>query len=97
MRLRERILATSPQGIANALHGLAARPDSRDTLGSIGVPTLIVVGEEDVLTPPAESEAMASAIAGSRMEVIPRAGHLSNLENPGAYQAALTGFLAELG
>ena len=94
--LRERIHATSPRGIASALHGLAARPDSRPTLASIGVPTLVVVGEEDVLTPPAESRAMAAAIAGSRLEVIPKAGHLSNLENPGAYDAALRSFLEGL-
>lgn len=91
--LRERILATSPQGIAQALHGLGARPDSRETLGRISVPTLVVVGEEDVLTPPAEAEAMGTAIPGSRVAVIPRAGHLSNLENPCAYNDALAGFL----
>jgi len=92
--LRERILATSPRGIANALGGLADRADSRDTLGTIGVPTLVVVGEEDVLTPPAEAEAIASAIPASRLEVVPKAGHLSNLENPEAYAAALRSFLA---
>ena len=95
-RLEERIRATSREGIARALHGLAARPDSRETLEHIAVPTLIVVGEEDVLTPPSESEAMAGAIAGSRLEVIPRAGHLSNLERPGEYQATLRGFLESL-
>jgi pimeloyl-ACP methyl ester carboxylesterase len=92
-RLRERILATSPKGIAQALHGLAARADSRPTLDQIRVPTLVVVGEEDVLTPPEEAEAMAAGIAGSRVEVIPRAGHLSNLENPSAYEDALVPFL----
>ena len=74
--------------------GLGARPDSRDTLASIGVPTLVVVGVEDVLTPPAEAQAMAEAIAGSRLEVIPAAGHLSNLENPGAFARALGRFLS---
>jgi pimeloyl-ACP methyl ester carboxylesterase len=93
-RLRERILATSPKGIAQALHGLGARSDSHETLGQIHVPTLVVVGEEDVLTPPAEAEAMAAAIPGSRVAVIPRAGHLSNLESPSAYDDALARFLA---
>ena len=95
-QLRERILATSARGISNALRGLGARADSRDTLGQIQVPTLVVVGEEDVLTPPAESESMAAAIAGSRIEVIPRAGHLSNIENPAVYGAALARFLDSL-
>jgi pimeloyl-ACP methyl ester carboxylesterase len=92
-RLQERILATSPKGIAQALHGLGARADSHETLGQIRVPTLVVVGEEDVLTPPEEAEAMAAGIAGSRVDMIPRAGHLSNLENPSAYNDALTRFL----
>jgi pimeloyl-ACP methyl ester carboxylesterase len=91
--LRERILATSPQAIADALHGLAARADSRPTLAEVRVPTLVLVGAEDVLTPPAESEAMAAAIAGARLEVVPRAGHLANLERPDAVNAALSAFL----
>jgi len=91
--LHERILATSPVGIAQALHGLGTRADSHETLGHIQVPTLVVVGEEDVLTPPAESESMAAAITGSRLEVIPGAGHLSNLENPSAYHTVLARFL----
>ena len=93
-RLREHILATSPQAIADALRGLAARADSRPTLAEVRVPTLVLVGAEDVLTPPAESEAMAAAIPGGRLEVVPRAGHLANLEQPAAVNAALRGFLA---
>ncbi len=92
--LRERVLATSPRAIANALHGLAARADSRAMLPGISVPTLVLVGEEDVLTPPDEAKAMAAAIAGARFEVIPRAGHLANLENPDAVNAALRSFLS---
>jgi pimeloyl-ACP methyl ester carboxylesterase len=91
--LRERILATSPAGIVQALHGLRARADSRPTLSQIRVPTLVVVGEEDVLTPPEEAEAMAAGISGSRVAVIPRAGHLCNLENPSAYDDVLARFL----
>jgi 3-oxoadipate enol-lactonase len=92
--LRERILATSPQGIANALHGLAARADSRETLPTIAAPTLVLVGAEDVLTPPGEAAIMAAAIPGARLDVISGAGHLANLENPEAANAALLAFLA---
>ncbi len=92
--LGERILATSPQAIADALHGLAARADSRPTLVEVRVPTLVLVGSEDVLTPPPESEAMAAAIPGARLEVVPRAGHLANLEQPEAVNALLAAFLA---
>lgn len=94
--VREMILSTPPAGIARALRGMAARPDSTPLLGSIRVPTLILVGEEDTLTPPAESEAMAKAIAGSKLVKIPRAGHLANLEQPAAFTRALEDFLARL-
>jgi pimeloyl-ACP methyl ester carboxylesterase len=92
-QLRERILAASPQAIAAALHGLAARPDSRPTLAAVQVPTLVIVGAEDALTPPAESQAMAAAIRGARLEIVPRAGHLANLEQPAALNTALATFL----
>jgi pimeloyl-ACP methyl ester carboxylesterase len=92
--VRERILGTPQQGIANALHGLAARADSRETLPTIAVPTLVLVGAEDALTPPPEAATMAAAIPRARLDVIPAAGHLANLENPGAVNAALSAFLA---
>lgn len=95
--LRERILSTSPRGIANALHGLAARADSRETLPTVAVPTLVLVGAEDVLTPPAEATTMAAAIPHARLDVVPRAGHLASLESPDAVNAALRAFLASAG
>jgi 3-oxoadipate enol-lactonase len=93
--LRERILATSPRGIANALHGLGGRADSRETLPTIAVPTLVLVGAEDALTPPAEATTMAAAIPRARLDVIPGAGHLANLERPDAVNAALGAFLVQ--
>ena len=92
--LRERILASSPRAIANALHGLAARADSRETLPTIAVPTLVLVGSEDAITPPSEAALLAAAIPRARFDVIPEAGHLANLENPAAVNAALRAFLA---
>lgn len=96
-RVRALILGNRPRGIADALLGLGARADSTATMATIHVPTLVVCGEEDVITPPAEAEAMARAIPGARLALIPRAGHLANLENPAAYDDALRGFLAGLG
>ncbi|HSD67236.1 MAG TPA: alpha/beta fold hydrolase [Vicinamibacteria bacterium] len=92
--VRERILAAAPAGIANALHGLAARADSRGTLPTIDVPTLVLVGAEDALTPTSEATTMAAAIPRARLDVIPAAGHLASLENPAAVNAALRAFLA---
>jgi pimeloyl-ACP methyl ester carboxylesterase len=95
-RLRERILATSPTGIVNALFGLAARADSTETLREIRVPTLVLCGVEDTITPPAESEAMHAAIAQSRLVVVTRAGHLANLESPDDVNRVLRDFLGAI-
>jgi pimeloyl-ACP methyl ester carboxylesterase len=92
-RVREMVLRASPRGIANALYGLAARADSFPTLREIRVPNLILCGEEDTITPVADSEALAKGIAGSRLEVVPRAGHLCSLESPEAVNAAVLRFL----
>jgi 3-oxoadipate enol-lactonase len=95
-RLRETIAANPPRGIADALAGLAARADATPMLREIRVPTLVVCGSEDVITPLAESETLVRGIAGSRLEVVPAAGHLSSLENPEGFNDALRKFLAGL-
>jgi 3-oxoadipate enol-lactonase len=69
-----------------------ARPDSTATLATIDVPTLIIVGDEDTLTPPSEAEAMHARIGGSRLEVLPQAGHICNLERPAAFNHLLMEF-----
>ena len=92
-----RIMAqTSPDGIVGAIEAMMARPDSTPLLGTIDVPTLIVVGEEDVPTPVKDSRAMHERIPGSRLEIIAQAGHLSNLERPAAFNHVLTEFLGAL-
>jgi 3-oxoadipate enol-lactonase len=93
-RLRQIILGTPPRGIVDALAGLAARADSGPALKEIRVPTLVICGDEDTITPLAEAENLQRGIAGSRLVVIPRAGHLANLEQPDAVNQALREFLA---
>jgi 3-oxoadipate enol-lactonase len=95
-RVRAITLGNPPRGIADALAGLAARADSTPTLKEIRVPTLVVCGEEDALTPPADARALNEGIAGSALAIVPRAGHLSSLEEPDAFNRALLGFLAGL-
>jgi 3-oxoadipate enol-lactonase len=75
---------------------MMTRPDSTPTLATIDVPTLIVVGEEDVPTPVKEARAMHAQIPGSRLEIIEHAGHLANLERPAAFNHVLTEFLVAL-
>jgi pimeloyl-ACP methyl ester carboxylesterase len=72
---------------------MAARPDSTPQLAEIDVPTLIVVGAEDAITPPSEARAMHEAIPGSRLVELAGAGHLANLEAPDAFNAAIEEFL----
>jgi 3-oxoadipate enol-lactonase len=86
----------SVEGIIGALQAMRARPDSTPLLAEIDVPCLVVVGDEDVITPVRESRAMHAAIRGSRLEIIPGAGHLSNLERPAAFNAALSDFVGSL-
>ena len=81
-------------GIVGALDAMRERPDSTPTLSTIDVLTLIVVGEDDVLTPVADAESMHRAIYGSRLQVIGRAGHVSNLERPAAFNHVLGEFLS---
>jgi pimeloyl-ACP methyl ester carboxylesterase len=80
----------APDGIAAAVRAMKDRPDSTPMLSSFTCPVTVICGEEDVITTAAESETMHRAIAGSRFVRIPAAGHLSNLENPTAFTAALT-------
>ena len=92
-RVRSLALASSGEAITGAIRALMTRPDSTPLLATIHVPTLIVVGDEDTITPPAASEEMHHAIAGSALVRIPQAGHLSNLEQPELFTAAVAAFL----
>jgi pimeloyl-ACP methyl ester carboxylesterase len=91
--LREVIEANGADAIHDALEALATRPDVSPMLAAVKCPTLVTVGREDVLTPVALHESMRAGIPGARLEVIERAGHLANLENPGAYNEVLREFL----
>jgi 3-oxoadipate enol-lactonase len=83
----------SPQDISLVLRGMAERPDSVGDLKTINVPTLIVTGEEDVLSTVADGELMRQNIAGSQLKVIPKAGHYAPWEQPEVVGPALRQFL----
>jgi pimeloyl-ACP methyl ester carboxylesterase len=89
--------ATVPAGAAAALRARAERPDYRASLRDARVPVLLLVGEEDAYTPVTEAEAMRDLVDGSRLAVVPEAGHLPNLERPELFDAALLAFLADGG
>ena len=90
------IAQSAVDGIVGGLEAMISRPDSAPTCATIDVPTLIVVGDEDVATPPDESRALHASIANSRLEVLQQSGHLSNLERPAAFNTVVSEFLAGL-
>jgi pimeloyl-ACP methyl ester carboxylesterase len=92
-KVRELASRATARGVANALRGMAERPDRTPALGRIAIPTLVVCGAADTLTPPAESERLHKEIRGSELVILEGAGHLSNLEAPEAFTAALAGFV----
>ena len=94
-RWHEVMSATSPQGVAAALGAMAGRPDSFDTLRGMDVPTLIVVGEHDVITPIDCAREMHQASHSAQLEVVPRAGHMVPLEAPQAFAELVEAFLSE--
>jgi 3-oxoadipate enol-lactonase len=91
--VRRMIEANRPDVIAGAVEAMMTRPDSTGLLPGLRVPTLIVCGEEDTLTPPSDSEAMHQAIGGSRLVLLRGAGHLSSLETPDPFNASFRAIL----
>ena len=94
--VREIIRRGTPAGVAAAQRGMAQRPDSTPTLAKIACATLVIVGDQDTLTPLKDSQAMAKAIPGARLVKVKGAGHLANLENVEAFDRALVEFVTGL-
>jgi 3-oxoadipate enol-lactonase len=91
--IRGLIMSNAPETVAGAVMALMSRPDSTPLLSQIHCPTLILVGHQDTLTPPPLSQDMHRAIAGSELQLIADAGHVSNMEQPAAFNLALAHFL----
>ena len=95
--VRRAMEKATPRGVAAALLGMAQRPDMTAELSQIDVPTLVLVGSDDMISPPEEMRGIAKKIPGASFEVIPRAGHLAPLESPAAANRAIEEFLKKLG
>ena len=94
---RRRMIANHRVGITRAVRGVIRRQGVYDQLGRIAVPTLVVVGDQDVATTPEKARRLHAGIRGSELVVIPGAGHTSSVEEPQAVTAALEAFLARVG
>ena len=95
--VREMIISTPKQSLCNTLHALAERKETCDQLPEINIPVLIMVGQEDKITPIAAAQQMHEKILNSKLEIIQQAGHLSNLEDPTAFNTHLVKFLELVG
>lgn len=84
------------EGVIGAIEAMLGRPDSTPDLPTITVPTLVLVGDEDAITRPAEAKAMADAIRGARLEILAQAGHAANVERPAAFNHIVAEFVASL-
>ena len=89
---RQVILRTKPEGIAAALRGMAQRPDVTVRLSEIDVPALVICGQHDGISPPAEMRQFAAQLPNARFVEIADAGHMSPLEQPQAVNAAIREF-----
>lgn len=97
VRSVERMIdAATPQGIAAAARGMALRADSTDLLEHISCPALVLVGEQDMITPPRLAQDYAAKIPGAQFVLIPQAGHLSNMEQSEKFLYLLRSFLSTL-
>jgi 3-oxoadipate enol-lactonase len=91
--IKQIICANSPRGICGTLLALASRTDTTQALSSIHIPTCIIVGEHDMLTPPSDSETMHALINGSELHILAHAAHMSNLENSQEFNERIMTFL----
>lgn len=88
--------AQTPAAMVPALKAMRDRPDSTPSLAKIVAPTLVIVGADDVLTPPSAAHSIAQGIRGAQLVTIPDAGHLSNMEQPESFNQAVKDFLSAL-
>jgi len=95
-QVRDLVESAAPEAVAWAQRAMAARPDTTELLPRLDVPALVLVGEDDAITPVADAHALADALPQAELVVLPGAGHLTAMEVPEAFTDALRAFLATL-
>jgi 3-oxoadipate enol-lactonase len=94
--MQEVMLNTAPATVAAAQRAMAVRQNVTPRLGEMNLPTLVIVGEKDAISPPAEMQTIADSLPQAEFVVVPEAGHMSPLENPAVFNAAVEKFLARI-
>ena len=89
--------AQTPEAVAAASRGMASRADAKDLLARFAGPALVVVGAEDVITPPEKAKAMADLLGDGRLEIVEGAGHLVPVERPAEFKRLLERFATAFG
>ena len=92
--VRQMIAETGPEAFVRQQKAIMTRPDSRPLLGSIRCPTLVLVGDSDVATPPELNKEIAAGVPGAKFVTVPDSGHLTTLEQPEAVNAAMSEWLS---
>ena len=92
-KVRKIIETSTPEGIIAALRAMADRPDSAPLLPTLQMPVLVIAGEHDTITPPSDAERMSRALPNAKLVIIKDAAHLSNVEKPKEFNAAVAAFL----
>ena len=93
----ERLMGqVGPEDVTAALEAMKRRPDSTPDLAGIDIPTLVIVGDQDTLSPPDVAEETAQALPNAELAVIPNVGHVSNLEDPGLFNQVVRAYLERL-
>ncbi|MFZ5446935.1 MAG: alpha/beta fold hydrolase [Myxococcota bacterium] len=93
-RVERLMRAQSPAAVAAAARGMATRTDGKDILSRFGNPCVVIVGDQDVITPPEKAKVMHELVGGSQLEIVANAGHLVNLEQPDAFRQIVERFTA---
>jgi len=94
--VRRIMQSSSKDGVLNALRAMAERPDSSDLLPRLNVPALVVVGEQDTITPPADAERMSRALPNAKLVKVGSAAHLSNVEQDDEFNRAVSQWLTQV-
>lgn len=94
--LKDTIRAQNKEAVAQASIAMAGRPDSTKDLATIDVPTAVIVGEADAITPLANAKTIADGVKDATLAVIPDAGHISNIEAPEAFERAIRDWLRRI-
>jgi len=94
--VRSMMESSSPEGTIGMLNAMSSRVDSSDTLSSARIPACVIVGQNDVLTPPQEARILSDLLPDSELHIVSGSGHLTNMENPEVFNSIVANFCTRI-